>query len=125
MRSHLFEMQVAWDEEHDKHYLLCDYNRDGDSYRSIVVLTLDLLFGAAGICSFICRVVMVFGLYRICYISFLIRQQGFLILFLVITSRSPWSSKYKPELEDGVQPSPELRNLEQEANEVFSIYRDQ
>lgn len=64
-------LQVAWDEEHDKHYLLCDYNRDGDSYRS------------------------------------------------------PWSSKYKPDLEDGVQPSPELRALEKEANEVFSIYRDQ
>ncbi|KAG0569791.1 hypothetical protein KC19_6G117200 [Ceratodon purpureus] len=64
-------LQVAWDEEFDKDYLLCDYNRDGDSYRS------------------------------------------------------PWSSKYKPELEDGVQPSAELRKLEQEANEVFSIYRDQ
>lgn len=40
-------------------------------------------------------------------------------------SRSPWSSKYSPPLEDGVQPSAELRKLEQEANEVFSIYRDQ
>jgi len=64
-------LQVAYDEEFDKQFLLCDYNRDGDSYRS------------------------------------------------------PWSSKYQPELEDGVQPSPELRKLEQEANELFSIYRDQ
>lgn len=64
-------LQVACDEEHAKQYLLCDYNRDGDSYRS------------------------------------------------------PWSSKYSPPLEDGVQPSAELRKLEQEANEVFSIYRDQ
>jgi capping protein beta len=56
-------LQVACDEEHAKQYLLCDYNRDGDSY--------------------------------------------------------------SPPLEDGVQPSAELRKLEQEANEVFSIYRDQ
>jgi hypothetical protein len=41
-------LQVAWDEEHDKHYLLCDYNRDGDSYRSFV-LPLLLLFGACGV----------------------------------------------------------------------------
>ncbi len=27
------EVQVACDEEHAKQYLLCDYNRDGDSYR--------------------------------------------------------------------------------------------
>lgn len=25
--------QVAFDEEFDKQFLLCDYNRDGDSYR--------------------------------------------------------------------------------------------
>ena len=37
MRSGLFEMQVAWDEEFNTHYLLCDYNRDSDSYRSINV----------------------------------------------------------------------------------------
>ena len=47
------------------------------------------------------------------------------MFLFVVTFRSPWSSKYKPELDDGVQPSAELRKLEQDANEVFSIYRDQ
>ncbi|KAJ7564934.1 hypothetical protein O6H91_02G040400 [Diphasiastrum complanatum] len=64
-------LQVAWDAECLKHYLLCDYNRDGDSYRS------------------------------------------------------PWSCKYFPSLEDGAQPSDQLRKLEVEANEIFAIYRDQ
>ncbi|KAK9134384.1 hypothetical protein Syun_013714 [Stephania yunnanensis] len=39
--------------------------------------------------------------------------------------RSPWSNKYHPFLEDGNLPSPELRKLEIEANEVFAIYCDQ
>eukprot|EP00245_Coleochaete_scutata_P012101 TRINITY_DN4643_c0_g2_i1.p1 TRINITY_DN4643_c0_g2~~TRINITY_DN4643_c0_g2_i1.p1 ORF type:complete len:298 (+),score=47.69 TRINITY_DN4643_c0_g2_i1:70-894(+) len=64
-------LQVAWDEEAGKEYLLCDYNRDGDSYRS------------------------------------------------------PWTSKYDPPLDDGVQPPSRLKELEKNANEVFSAYRDQ
>lgn len=51
-------------------YLLCDYNRDGDSYRS------------------------------------------------------PWSNAYDPPLADGFTPSPALRALELEANEVWSSYKD-
>jgi hypothetical protein len=39
--------------------------------------------------------------------------------------RSPWSNKYEPPLEDGAVPSEAMRNLEIEANEVFSVYRDQ
>lgn len=39
--------------------------------------------------------------------------------------RSPWSNIYEPPLEDGTVPSEEMRNLEVEANEVFSVYRDQ
>jgi capping protein beta len=39
--------------------------------------------------------------------------------------RSPWSNKYDPPLEDGTVPSEEMRNLEVEANDVFSVYRDQ
>ncbi|KAJ1699528.1 hypothetical protein LUZ63_008040 [Rhynchospora breviuscula] len=39
--------------------------------------------------------------------------------------RSPWSNRYFPPLEDGPLPSEELRNLEVEGNEVFSIYCDQ
>lgn len=59
------------DKESLKEYILCEYNRDADSYRS------------------------------------------------------PWSNKYDPPLEDGTVPSQGMRNLEVEANEVFSVYRDQ
>ncbi|KAG2551598.1 hypothetical protein PVAP13_9KG405600 [Panicum virgatum] len=64
-------LQVCMDKENLKEYILCEYNRDADSYRS------------------------------------------------------PWSNKYDPPLEDGTVPSEEMRNLEIEANEVFSDYRDQ
>jgi len=63
-------LKIAHDPVSKRDYLLCDYNRDGDSYRS------------------------------------------------------PWSNKYDPPLEDGATPSPELRKFEQQANEVFEIYRD-
>ncbi|GJR92483.1 probable F-actin-capping protein subunit beta [Tanacetum coccineum] len=39
--------------------------------------------------------------------------------------RSPWSNKFHPHLDDAMYPSEELRKLEVEANEVFTIYRDQ
>lgn len=64
-------LQVFWDDESAKEFILCEYNRDADSYRS------------------------------------------------------PWSNKYFPPLEDGSLPSDELRKLEVEANDIFSIYRDQ
>jgi len=63
-------LKVAYDPVSKRDYLLCDYNRDGDSYRS------------------------------------------------------PWSNKYDPPLEDGAVPSPELRKVEVQANEVFDVYRD-
>lgn len=53
----------------NREYLCCDYNRDGDSFRS------------------------------------------------------PWSSKYDPELPDGTQPPLKLRELEIRANEAFNTYR--
>ncbi|KAL6509816.1 hypothetical protein OROGR_022304 [Orobanche gracilis] len=64
-------LQVLCDVDSGKEFLLCEYNRDADSYRS------------------------------------------------------PWSNKYHPPLDDGPLPSPELRKLELEANDVFAIYRDQ
>uniref|UniRef100_A0A0D6QRR9 F-actin-capping protein subunit beta n=1 Tax=Araucaria cunninghamii TaxID=56994 RepID=A0A0D6QRR9_ARACU len=64
-------LQVEIDVDSKKEFLLCDYNRDGDSYRS------------------------------------------------------PWSNKYHPPLDDGAEPSAELRKLEVEANDIFAIYRDQ
>lgn len=41
------------------------------------------------------------------------------------TARSPWTSKYTPPLEDGVQPSDSLRALEMAANSAFDQYREQ
>ncbi|KAI3513639.1 hypothetical protein L1887_20976 [Cichorium endivia] len=64
-------LQILRDVDSAKEFILCDYNRDADSYRS------------------------------------------------------PWSNKYHPPLEGGLYPSPELRTLEIEANEVFTVYRDQ
>lgn len=64
-------LQVLCDVDSGKEFILCEYNRDADSYRS------------------------------------------------------PWSNKYHPPLEDGSLPSPDLRKLEIEANDVFTIYRDQ
>ncbi|PIN20587.1 F-actin capping protein, beta subunit [Handroanthus impetiginosus] len=64
-------LQVLCDVDSGKEFILCEYNRDADSYRS------------------------------------------------------PWSNKYHPPLEDGPRPSPELRKLEIEANDIFAIYRDQ
>jgi capping protein (actin filament) muscle Z-line, beta len=62
-------LKIAKDKDTGRDFLLCDYNRDGDSYRS------------------------------------------------------PWSNKYDPPLEDGQQPSAELRELEIQANNAFDTYR--
>ncbi|MQM23296.1 hypothetical protein Taro_056360, partial [Colocasia esculenta] len=64
-------LQVLHDAECGKDFILCEYNRDADSYRS------------------------------------------------------PWSNKYYPPLEDGPLPSDELRTLEVEANDIFSVYCEQ
>eukprot|EP01133_Synstelium_polycarpum_P013300 gene13300-15635_t len=63
-------LKVAYDAHSKRDYLLCDYNRDGDSYRS------------------------------------------------------PWSNKYDPPIDDCALPSPKLREIEVQANEVFDIYRE-
>ncbi|KAG8633367.1 probable F-actin-capping protein subunit beta [Manihot esculenta] len=64
-------LQVLCDVDCGKGFILCEYNRDADSYRS------------------------------------------------------PWSNKYHPPLEEALFPSSELRKLEIEANEAFTIYREQ
>ncbi|XP_057794639.1 probable F-actin-capping protein subunit beta [Salvia miltiorrhiza] len=64
-------LQVLCDVDSGKEFILCEYNRDADSYRS------------------------------------------------------PWSNKYHPPLDDGLYPSRELRKLEMEANDVFTVYCDQ
>jgi len=63
-------LRVAADPVDKTPFLLCDYNRDGDSYRS------------------------------------------------------PWSNKYDPPIEDGALPSERMRAMEENANEVLSIYRE-
>nr|CAB3500652.1 unnamed protein product [Digitaria exilis] len=83
-------LQVCMDKENMKEYILCEYNRDADSYRSVPQYDPN---------RFKC--------------------------FSISIGRSPWSNKYDPPLEDGTVPSDEMRNLEIEANEVFSVYRDQ
>lgn len=45
-------------------------------------------------------------------------------ILLLLPSRSPWSNKYDPPLEDGAMPSARLRKLEVEANNAFDQYRD-
>jgi capping protein beta len=63
-------LQECLDTDTGRKFLLCDYNRDGDSYRS------------------------------------------------------PWSNKYFPYLDDGFLPSNKLREMEDEANELFDAYRE-
>ena len=41
----------------------------------------------------------------------------------VVLSRSPWTNRYFPQREDGYMPSPELRDLEVDANDIFNEYR--
>ncbi|XP_073053150.1 F-actin-capping protein subunit beta [Primulina eburnea] len=64
-------LQVLCDVDSGKEFILCEYNRDADSYRS------------------------------------------------------PWSNTYHPPIEDGPYPSPDLRKLEIEANDIFAIYCEQ
>jgi len=63
-------LEEAMDAATGRAYLLCDYNRDGDSYRS------------------------------------------------------PWSNTYEPPIDDGFVPSPKLRAMEIEANQLFDAYRE-
>lgn len=42
---------------------------------------------------------------------------------LPTASRSPWSNKYDPPIEDGFLPSEKLRNMELEFGELFEAYR--
>jgi len=62
-------LKLQTDTKAQRQFILCDYNRDGDSYRS------------------------------------------------------PWSNSYFPPGEDNVLPSPALRKLEMEANDIFDTYR--
>uniref|UniRef100_A0A1I8ERW5 F-actin-capping protein subunit beta n=1 Tax=Wuchereria bancrofti TaxID=6293 RepID=A0A1I8ERW5_WUCBA len=91
-------LKIARDKETGKEYLLCDYNRDSDSYRlTRFYITFQIHFDAC------------FG--------------AFYTVFTFISS-SPWSNTYDPPLEDGASPSDKLRKLEIEMNAAFEAYRD-
>ena len=91
-------LQVAIDPSNGRKYLLCDYNRDGDSYRYVVPLSNKVQ--AMKNLSYACC--------------------------LCASIRSPWSNQYDPPIPDneGFFPSENLRNLEIQANEIFDSYRE-
>lgn len=89
-------LKIAKDKESGKDYLLCDYNRDGDSYR--------------------------FDLNN--YIAKKRRQHTNTCYVFLYLCRSPWSNTYDPPLEDGSMPSERLRKLEIDANHAFDQYRE-
>ncbi|XP_023643631.1 probable F-actin-capping protein subunit beta isoform X1 [Capsella rubella] len=88
-------LQVLRDIESGKDFILCEYNRDADSYRFCILKNVGWFW-------------LVLGKWD-----------------LVKRNKSPWSNKYLPPLDDALYPSSELRKLEVEANDIFAIYRDQ
>ena len=91
-----------------KDYLLCDYNRDGDSYRYKLSVSLSLArprrrcIADPTAASAVTRTFLPAGL----------------------PLRSPWSNEYSPPLPDGATPSERLRKLEIQANDAFDTYRE-
>lgn len=90
-------LKIAKDKESGKDYLLCDYNRDGDSYRFDLNEHSDQMA---------------------------IEKKKVKCAFYVFLYRSPWSNTYDPPLEDGSMPSERLRKLEIDANHAFDQYRE-
>ncbi|KAK2175594.1 hypothetical protein NP493_720g00012 [Ridgeia piscesae] len=119
-------LKIARDKTIGKDYLLCDYNRDGDSYRAMEQdsdQTLCHLLQVPGLCEDllssvdqplkIARDKTIGKDYLLCDYN----RDG-------DSYRSPWSNQYEPPLEDGAMPSERLRKLEIEANAAFDQYRD-
>uniref|UniRef100_M1BF23 F-actin-capping protein subunit beta n=1 Tax=Solanum tuberosum TaxID=4113 RepID=M1BF23_SOLTU len=109
-------LQVLCDMESGKEFILCEYNRDADSYRSPI----------PG--NFLPDVHIMEHLNMQCTSDDPLSPSSQSLWDSIqqnTTPRSPWSNKYHPPLEDAPQPSLELRKLEVEANEVFAVYRDQ
>ena len=44
-------LKIARDKQFGKDYLLCDYNRDGDSYRSVIIMKWNLIYHCTGPCD--------------------------------------------------------------------------
>ena len=92
-----------------KDYLLCDYNRDGDSYRCVMYYCF-------------CCAWHIFQ--RL--LDKMLTSTTYLLFFSWhwIFCRSPWSNQYEPALDDGAMPSERLRKLEIDANTAFDQYRE-
>jgi capping protein beta len=91
-------LKVQMDSKAQRQFILCDYNRDGDSYRyrfesALSSIPLPLASSrppsppSISCCS------------------------------------SPWSNSYFPPSDDGFVPTAGLRKMEQEANDIFDTYR--
>ena len=89
-------LKIAKDKANKRDFLLCDYNRDGDSYRFVPWIPQSATHHS-GICVF---------------------------KFMFVRCRSPWSNEYEPPIEDGATPSARLRELEIQANQAFDVYRE-
>lgn len=87
-------LKIAKDKESGQDYLLCDYNRDGDSYRLGAAAHKGCTTQRAGHCSH--------PLYP-------------------TPSSSPWSNTYDPPLDDGAMPSARLRELEIQVGRGFAL----
>jgi hypothetical protein len=110
---------VAQDTKVGRKFLLCDYSRDGDSFRFV-----GAVFGQA--LPIPC---LRAPLPLVCPLSVVPTMHVMALLLLWPCSgvwgiRSPWSNEYFPACEDGYLPSDKLRALEVEANELFDAYRE-
>ncbi|RUS20954.1 capping protein muscle Z-line, beta [Endogone sp. FLAS-F59071] len=85
-----------------KDYLICEYNRDADSYRSKECDTSNITLSDALVKA---------------------TRPG-IIRLIYRPNRSPWSNEFDPELPEALTPPPKLRKLEIQANEAFDTYRE-
>eukprot|EP00126_Sphaerothecum_destruens_P008725 Sdes_comp20325_c0_seq8m14005 len=89
-------LKVATDST-GKSFLICDYNRDGDSYRYLTYIEFEF-FTHPSLLSW--------------------------SLICIADCRSPWTNEYSPPLPDGTVPSEKIRKLEVQANDAFDTYRE-
>ncbi len=101
-------LKLQMDTKAQRQFILCDYNRDGDSYRydstpqptshhhSITPSPPPALI-------------------TVCIVSVSCLYDSY--------CSSPWSNTYFPPSDDGFVPTAGLRKMEMEANDIFDTYR--
>ena len=109
-------LKLMQDAKAGKQFVLCDYNRDGDSYRCALPNCL-----VASRCN--CRHQSVFFHSLVRRSAAHAAQSSLLNVSLTPIASSPWSNAYFPAIEDGFTPSAKLRSMEIEANALFDVYR--